>query len=69
MAERDPVNLNAVQEVEIDELAAAKTKAKRKKLFAALAGGIALIGGGYSAMDALERMSDETMAAHAESAA
>jgi len=53
MAERDPANLNAVEEVQIEELAAAKTKAKRKKLFAALAAGVALIGGGYSAMDAL----------------
>jgi membrane fusion protein (multidrug efflux system) len=53
MAERDPANLNAVEEVQIQELAAAKTKAKRKKLFAALAAGVALIGGGYSAMDAL----------------
>ena len=53
MAERDPANLTAVEEVQIDELAAGKTKAKRKKLFAALAGGVALIGGGYYAMDAL----------------
>ena len=53
MAERDPATLNAVEEVQIDELAAAKTKAKRKKLFAALAGGVAIIGGGYHAMDAL----------------
>ena len=53
MAERDPATLNAVEEVQIDELAAAKTKAKRKKLFAALAGGVALIGGSYYAMDAL----------------
>ena len=53
MAERDPATMNAVHEVEIDEFAAAKTKAKRKKLFAALAGGVALIGGGYYAMDAL----------------
>ena len=53
MAERDPATLNAVEEVQIDELAAAKTKAKRKKLFAALAGSIALIGGGYYAMDSL----------------
>jgi membrane fusion protein, multidrug efflux system len=53
MAERDPSPLNAVEEVEVDELVAAKTKAKRKKLFAALAGGVALIGGGYAAMDAL----------------
>src|SRR4029450_2993495 len=53
MAERDPASMNAVEEVQIDEFAAAKTKAKRKKLFGALAGGIALIGGGYYAMDAL----------------
>jgi len=53
MAERDPTNLNAVEEVQIQELAAAKTKAKRKKLFGALAAGVALIGGGYSAMNAL----------------
>jgi len=53
MAERDPATLNAVEEVQIDELAAAKTKAKRKKLFAALAGGIAFIGVGYTAMDTL----------------
>lgn len=53
MAERDPATLNAVEEVQIEELAAAKTKAKRAKLFAALAGGIALIGGGYYAMDSL----------------
>jgi membrane fusion protein (multidrug efflux system) len=53
MAERDPANLNAVGEVQIQELAAAKTKAKRKKLFGALAAGVALIGGGYSTMDAL----------------
>jgi membrane fusion protein, multidrug efflux system len=53
MAERDPADLNAVQEVELDEFAAAKTKAKRKKLFASLAAGIALIGGGYHAMDSL----------------
>ena len=53
MAERDPANLTAVEEVQIDELAAGKTRAKRKKLFAALAGGVALIGGGYYTMDAL----------------
>jgi membrane fusion protein (multidrug efflux system) len=53
MAERDPVVLNAVEEVQIDELAAAKTKAKRKKLFAVLAGGVAFIGVGYCTMDAL----------------
>ena len=53
MAERDPSHLTAVEEVEIDEFAAQKTKAKRKKLFGALAVGVALIGGGYSAMDSL----------------
>ena len=53
MAERDPATLNAVEEVQIQEFAAAKTKAKRKKLFGALAAGVALVGGGYSAMDAL----------------
>jgi membrane fusion protein (multidrug efflux system) len=53
MAERDPTHLNAVEEVQIDELAEASRKAKRKKMFAALAGGIALIGGGYHAYDVL----------------
>ena len=53
MAERDPATLNAVEEVQIDEFADAKRKAKRKKMFAALAGGIALIGGGYHAYDVL----------------
>ena len=53
MAERDPAQLNAVEEVQIDEFVAAARKAKRKKMFAGLAGGIALIGAGYSAMDAL----------------
>jgi membrane fusion protein (multidrug efflux system) len=52
MAERDPGELHAVAEVE-DPTTSAKQKAKRKKLFAGLAGGIALIGVGYSAMDAL----------------
>ena len=53
MAERDPAQLNAVEEVQIDEFVVAARKAKRKKLFAGLAGGIALLGAGYSAMDAL----------------
>jgi membrane fusion protein (multidrug efflux system) len=53
MAERDPANLNAVEEVQIVELADASRKAKRKKLFAALAGGVALIGGSYYAYDVL----------------
>ena len=51
MAERDPATLNAVEEVQIQEFAAAKIKAKRKKLFGALAAGVALVGGGYSAND------------------
>jgi membrane fusion protein (multidrug efflux system) len=53
MAERDPANLNAVEEVQIVELADASRKAKRKRLFAALAGGVALIGGSYYAYDVL----------------
>jgi len=52
MAERDPGELHAVAEVE-DPTTTAKQKAKRKKLFAGLAGGVALIGGGYGAMNAL----------------
>jgi len=52
MAERDPGELHAAQEIE-NPIDATKRKAKRKKLFAGLAGGIALIGAGYSAMDAL----------------
>jgi membrane fusion protein (multidrug efflux system) len=51
MAERDPGELHAVAEVE-DPTATAK-KAKRKKLFAVFAGGVALIGTGYYTMDAL----------------
>jgi membrane fusion protein, multidrug efflux system len=53
MAERDPAPMNAVEEVQIDELAGASRKAKRKKMFAALAGGVALIGGSYYAYDVL----------------
>jgi len=52
MADRDPGELHAVAEV-ADPTASAKQKAKRKKLFAGLAGGVALIGVGYSAMDTL----------------
>jgi membrane fusion protein (multidrug efflux system) len=52
MAERDPGELHAAAEVE-DPTIVANRKAKRKKLFAGLAGGIALVGGGYSMMDAL----------------
>jgi membrane fusion protein (multidrug efflux system) len=53
MAERDPATLNAVEEVQIDEFADAKRKVKRKKMFAALTGGIALIGVSYHAYDVL----------------
>jgi len=52
MAERDPGELHAVAEVE-DPTTTSKQKAKRKKLFAGLAGGVALIGGGYGTMNAL----------------
>jgi len=53
MAERDPGTLDAASEVQIDELAAAKTKAKRKKLFGALAAGVAIVGGGTYAYQTL----------------
>ena len=56
MAERDPKELHEVQSfetVEIDEQRQAAAKAKRKKLFTGFAAGIALIGGGYYAMDTL----------------
>ena len=53
MADRDPTPLIAVEEVQIDEFAEASKRAKRKKLFAALAGGVALVGGGYHAYDVL----------------
>ena len=53
MAERDPGTLDAAGEVQIDELAAAKTKAKRKKLFGALAAGVAIVGGGSYAYETL----------------
>src|SRR6476659_2853519 len=52
MAERDPGDLHAAAEIEGPTLAT-NAKAKRKKLFAALASGIALVGGGYSIMNAL----------------
>lgn len=45
MAERDPGTPDAVEETQIEEIAAAKTKAKRKKLFGAFAAGVAVIGG------------------------
>jgi len=53
MAERDPGTLDATSEVQIDELAAAKTKAKRKKLFGVLAAGVAIVGGGTYAYEML----------------
>ena len=52
MAERDPGELHAVAEVD-DPTATAKRTAKRKKLFGAFAAGVALIGGGYTAMNTL----------------
>jgi len=52
MAERDPGDLHAAAEIEGPTLAT-NAKAKRKKLFAALAAGIAFVGGGYSIMDTL----------------
>jgi membrane fusion protein (multidrug efflux system) len=51
MAERDPGELHAVAEVEDPTTTTTKQKAKRKKLFAGLAAGVALIGVGYAAMD------------------
>lgn len=58
MADRDPKELHEIhahQTATLPEEAeqAAATKAKRKKLFGALAGGIALIGGGYYGYDVL----------------
>lgn len=53
MADRDPSDFIAVEEIEIDELANANRKAKRKKLFAGFAAGVALIAGGYHAYDVL----------------
>jgi len=52
MAERDPGDLHAAAEIEGPTLAT-NAKAKRKKLFAALAAGIAFVGGGYSIMNTL----------------
>jgi membrane fusion protein (multidrug efflux system) len=52
MAERDPGVLHAAAEIE-DPTVVTNPNAKRKKLFAALAGGIALVGGCYSIMDTL----------------
>ncbi|MBV9930653.1 MAG: HlyD family efflux transporter periplasmic adaptor subunit [Alphaproteobacteria bacterium] len=52
MADRNPDEFHAIAETE-SPLAGAARKAKRRKLFAALAAGIALSGGGYKAYDAL----------------
>lgn len=51
MADRDPGTLRAIDNVTSDDIADAKVKTKRKQLFGALAAGIALIGGGYTAYD------------------
>jgi len=67
MAERDPANLNAVEEVQIVELADASRKAKRKKMFAALAGGVALIGGSYYAYELGISGQDEPIFVYAQS--
>jgi membrane fusion protein (multidrug efflux system) len=45
--------MSAIEEVEVNEVAEAGVKAKRKRLFAALACGIALIGGGAYTYDVL----------------
>jgi membrane fusion protein (multidrug efflux system) len=45
--------LDAVEQIQVDELAAAKTKAKRKKLFAILAAGVVVVGGGSYAYETL----------------
>ena len=56
MADRDPKELHEAQTFETIEMrtpSRPQRKAKRKKLFAALAGGVALIGGGYYGYNAL----------------
>jgi len=56
MADRDPKELHEAKTFETVEMAVAEhaaTKAKRKKLFAALAGGVALIGGGSYGYNAI----------------
>jgi membrane fusion protein (multidrug efflux system) len=47
MAERDPKELHEAFDAVVSETEQAATKAKRKKLFAGLAAGVALIGGGW----------------------
>jgi membrane fusion protein (multidrug efflux system) len=56
MADRDPKELHELYSLttaEAEEAEKAATQAKRKKLFAAFAGGVALIGGGHYAYDVL----------------
>ena len=56
MADRDPKELHEAKTFETIEIADAEqaaTKAKRKKLFGALAGGVALIGGGFYGYNAI----------------
>lgn len=53
MAERDPGELIASAETQVEQLEAAQTKAKRKKLFTAFAAGIAVVGGGWYGYDVL----------------
>jgi membrane fusion protein (multidrug efflux system) len=50
MSERDPIELHAAAQ---EAVANTAQNAKRKKLFGLFAGGVALIGSGYYAMDAL----------------
>lgn len=51
MADRDPGTPRAIENMTSDDIADTKVKTKRKQLFGALAGVIALIGGGYTAYD------------------
>jgi membrane fusion protein (multidrug efflux system) len=52
MADRDPGELHAAEEVE-NSVEVAKRKAKRKKLFAIFAAGVAVVGGGSYAYEVL----------------
>jgi len=53
MADRDPGAMSAVDEVTINEVSDTGVKTNRMRLFGALACGIALMGGGWYAYDAL----------------
>ncbi|GFM29404.1 HlyD family efflux transporter periplasmic adaptor subunit [Novosphingobium sp. PY1] len=53
MADIDPGTFGAIEEVELNASSDIATKIKRKRLFAALACGIAIIGGGAYAYDTL----------------